>query len=521
MEEYKYEPLNLDCAAIRLLRLHHGLRGPISCELFQAELHRRENTVAYEALSYAWGSPNRTGSIIVNGCHMTVTFNLHQALLHLRQEDEDRVLWVDAVCIDQANNKEKGHQVAQMGGIYKEADRVIFRLGRGSYETDTFMDSLQLLQQASVKLGCRDWSRQDVRWENIWARSQSKVYYSGLENMQRRGLEEILTRPWFRRVWILQEVAFARAGIVSCGRKAVSASLFSLAPLLLRVTPDAHCQSVIDLMPSQWRETSRWSRSQTLHVLLIEFGGSDATDPRDLVYALRAMSADLRDTTTLMPDYGKCEQDLVRDVYLYIYSYEPEFLEWRKRPRSMRELVASLRELHGKNLVPTLLKIPPMCKDLQKIIKGRAFFVDQGTLRSAAQYDRNGELVELLLRYRGGELTVDSEAIICATKNSSVPAEILEIFFRFNTQPILIVTEKMLLAAAKNSRSSDMAMDFLLSQKTEDYNNIAAIVDAILRNPCNDTEEETIRILLHYNNQGYPANCGSVSERRRHSETVV
>lgn len=137
MEKYTYEPLNLGRPAIRLLSLHRGgTSSEISCSLFQAELHQRDNAISYEALSYTWGSPDMTETIIVDGYHLNVTSHLYIALQHLRYEDEDRILWIDAICIDQGNKKERGHQVEQMGKIYKEADRVIFWLGSGTFETD-------------------------------------------------------------------------------------------------------------------------------------------------------------------------------------------------------------------------------------------------------------------------------------------------------------------------------------------------------------------------------------------------
>ncbi|PTB72321.1 HET-domain-containing protein, partial [Trichoderma longibrachiatum ATCC 18648] len=314
MEEYKYEPLDLERAAIRLLRLHCGLVNQISCELFQAELHHRQDSVSYEALSYTWGPPNVTESILVNGYRMEITHNLHEALLHLRREDEDRTLWVDAVCIDQANLKERGHQVAQMGEIYGEADRVIFRLGPSTYETDIFMKSLQFLQQASIEHAY-------IRWQNLWASHQPllEVFNANSDILQQKGLKAIFNRSWFRRVWILQEAAFAKAGIISCGTKSVSARLFGLAPRLLGITPDKHCQSVLDIMPSPWRDTSSWNQNRTLYALLKAFGASEATDKRDLVYALRAMSSDFGDTNDLVPDYEKSEADVVRDVFRAIY----------------------------------------------------------------------------------------------------------------------------------------------------------------------------------------------------------
>lgn len=114
--------LNLGRPAIRLLSLNRGSNDDkIRCSLFQAELQERDNAISYEALSYTWGSPDLTESIIVDGYYLNVTSHLYVALQHLRHQDEDRILWIDAICIDQGNVKERGHQVEQMSKIYKEA----------------------------------------------------------------------------------------------------------------------------------------------------------------------------------------------------------------------------------------------------------------------------------------------------------------------------------------------------------------------------------------------------------------
>lgn len=57
---------------------------------------------------------------------------------------------------------------------------------------------------------------------------------------QRKGIKLLLERPWFQRVWILQEVANAKAAVVYAGTKSVSARIFTLAPLLTRVQPEPH-----------------------------------------------------------------------------------------------------------------------------------------------------------------------------------------------------------------------------------------------------------------------------------------
>ncbi|OAG13561.1 heterokaryon incompatibility, partial [Alternaria alternata] len=84
----------------------------------------------FEALSYVWGSQEGLKQITCNNMSLSVTKNLFEALMALREgDDEDRYLWVDAICIDQNNPAEKAVQVRNMLTIYEKAVRVIAWLG--------------------------------------------------------------------------------------------------------------------------------------------------------------------------------------------------------------------------------------------------------------------------------------------------------------------------------------------------------------------------------------------------------
>lgn len=74
------------------------------------------------------------------------------------------------------------------------------------------------------------------------------------------------------------------------GAKSISAQIFALGPSLMGITPDPHCQSILDIMPGRSREESRWSKRRDLHTLLVKFGKSNASDPRDNIYTLLGLS---------------------------------------------------------------------------------------------------------------------------------------------------------------------------------------------------------------------------------------
>lgn len=111
---FSYPGLDSSKHEIRLIRLQP--RAPsdeIKCELLLANLDGKPN---FEALSYEWGSSKSTLlPIHINGQAIVIRENLWWALYYLRFEDVPRILWIDALCINQANTKERNDQVAQMG----------------------------------------------------------------------------------------------------------------------------------------------------------------------------------------------------------------------------------------------------------------------------------------------------------------------------------------------------------------------------------------------------------------------
>jgi len=121
---------------IRLVHLQPGIRRKnIICDMVQVSLH---NNPTYEALSYTWdlddppddGQDDKSSySIPISEESFHVTPNLYLALKRLRNPSQPRLLWIDAICINQRNILERNHQVHIMSKIYSQARRVIVWLG--------------------------------------------------------------------------------------------------------------------------------------------------------------------------------------------------------------------------------------------------------------------------------------------------------------------------------------------------------------------------------------------------------
>ncbi|KAH9210536.1 heterokaryon incompatibility protein-domain-containing protein [Leptodontidium sp. 2 PMI_412] len=126
---FKYEPLDLSTVrpSIRLAILQPGPRNAsIRVKLGRSAFADRPK---YEALSYTWGRADDLRAIELNGTRVEVRKNLALALVHLRHASEERVLWIDAICINQSDLEERNRQVELMAYIYARAKRVLVWLG--------------------------------------------------------------------------------------------------------------------------------------------------------------------------------------------------------------------------------------------------------------------------------------------------------------------------------------------------------------------------------------------------------
>lgn len=128
-----YRPLKDD--EIRVVELHPWTEAEtIGCRLLRMTFDTAIKQ-KYEALSYEWGlsdSPRTT--INIDGITCEVRQNLGSALYHLRKDKKNRRIWIDALCINQMDEKERNHQVTNMGRIYQKATRVVAWLGTESVD---------------------------------------------------------------------------------------------------------------------------------------------------------------------------------------------------------------------------------------------------------------------------------------------------------------------------------------------------------------------------------------------------
>ena len=179
MSPYCYSPLSPGVNNIRLLRLKPPAnetteRTRLECELVEYSLRGLgKGTHLYEALSYTWGGEEKPCSITIKEQTLKVTASLYAALMRLRDRSFERIIWIDAICIDQTNLEEQGQQVQLMAMIYSKAHRVLVWLGETTDDVEGALEDIQhAVDEESTK------------------RSNEQAIF------------KLLERPWFQRIWV-------------------------------------------------------------------------------------------------------------------------------------------------------------------------------------------------------------------------------------------------------------------------------------------------------------------------------
>ncbi|KAI0517248.1 heterokaryon incompatibility protein-domain-containing protein [Xylaria bambusicola] len=203
LQPYRYHPLS-SSAQTRILVLEPSsdVFAPLSCML---EELRIESDKGFQALSYTWGEPNFTGTLIVNRTHfLRITPNLRDALHRFRLPFNSRRLWVDAVCINQQDEEEKGRQIPFMDVIYRGASAVLVWLG--NYPA-------QAACLASIEAYLRLLGKKREP-------SSSERHQADTELLT--SLSSLFQLPWFSRRWIVQEVVLNPDVLMCCCDKELS-----------------------------------------------------------------------------------------------------------------------------------------------------------------------------------------------------------------------------------------------------------------------------------------------------------
>lgn len=318
--QYKYHPLT-EASTIRLLSITSTPTGSVS---FSLTAHNLRYLPHYEAISYTWGPPGTNTSIFCDGAHLPITPSCATMLEYLREPGKTRLVWIDQICINQKDTPERNYQVTLMTKIYSKAARVVVWIG--VCDTLEARRCLELVGKynkdrailAIAKRRTAEWEQADpVGFDITTLMGDFDDIDPWLEDdgWARRTLEAVLRRPYFLRVWILQEVAVARKITLVCSDVSFDLQkLFQVVGLMQSLTPgdllypwnavfclnifreDYAANGTVDVGEAFMRPFARTRTCQ-------------ATDKRDKVYALRGICKDLEAYTPL-PNYDKSEVEV-------------------------------------------------------------------------------------------------------------------------------------------------------------------------------------------------------------------
>ncbi|KAK3216165.1 hypothetical protein GRF29_8g2423304 [Pseudopithomyces chartarum] len=266
--KFKYSD-SLRSQGIRLLNLKYGRQEEMIH--FNLHTHTLQSTPDYIALSYTWGNPKDTIPVLCDGKIIDITRSLEGALRQLRKSQrallretfpernltQPLYFWIDAVCINQSDIEEKNCQVGLMADIYREACKVIIWLGPADDSSDSVMDYLNMLGAKAEDCGM-DIGPDPYReiWQEMVSISgvirdvhQPRFYFieapdGGTIRVTRKALQDLFysisgwnddrnvlpianikrlfTRPWWGRIWVLQEVAIPEKVEFTCGTKRIT-----------------------------------------------------------------------------------------------------------------------------------------------------------------------------------------------------------------------------------------------------------------------------------------------------------
>lgn len=384
MRPDRYHPYAaLPEGSIRLIKIHptKAFRGKKDRSTFQIldeeeqveislETFELSQSPPYNALSYTWGLPGspedlrpgvftpveRVFPVICEGAILPVTWNLRSALRHLRidiefslttQNDQNHdvkllkntyrkapYFWIDAICINQEDLEERALQVQLMGQIYRRSSTTIAWLGEEDKFSNDAMDAFRRLgriaKQAAVPVN--------------------------LDSAEKEACARLLSRNWFTRSWIIQEVILSEKILVILGKKHVEFELYAVTcnlsqlsgfradgredpansdSLLARDRAYGTIQTLEALQNG--RELVSKGQLPSFMSIMNKCPAHHCSDPRDKIYSLLGISSEFSSAgkTLLIPDYTKSVTQ--------VYTEATSFLITARKDLAVLNMVTELK----------------------------------------------------------------------------------------------------------------------------------------------------------------------------------
>ena len=333
-ELFRYEALDRALKQIRVLDVEPGpTEAPVRATIRHVSLLETPKP-QYDAISYVWGDRHLLAEITLDGCKVDVPRSSEEALRNLRSESTVTTLWIDAVCINPNDVKERNHQVALMKSVYRNANCTHVWLGDSDDLTSVAFSHIELLLQ-EMRSATKDFSTLS---DLVHSRSANFVRANPpvpLANEAKIVVRNIFNRPWFHRVWVIQEASLSIQCICQCGKH--------VRPMvdILRVATWIHHEYeygydvVAEIRLAILNANSIWSLVDHEHGLAAKHWQNDftyalstcspgflASDSRDHIFSLLGLATFSTDDSyippLLTPDYDKSTDDVFRDATIFM-----------------------------------------------------------------------------------------------------------------------------------------------------------------------------------------------------------
>jgi hypothetical protein len=315
------KPLDSGSRQVRLLNLDSVSNpdDPVICHFTYASLNDEPK---FEALSYFWGQSRNDRSIELQGEQVQITDNLYSALWRLRRDkhghEQERILWVDALCINQLDLEERKQQIALMRIIYGQAWRVVVWLGEEWHGSGVAMEFLRRLgEDATLHLN-------PARAHSI------TVDGRGVDSQNLRShLCRLFDLPWWKRTWTVQEFVLAQELILQCGSTWITGDSLDRASQNFWNHEEGCCQiyelenldpilgtslvSSFVTLGDLYFVINSLGYSYSVLFAVATFSQRKATDDRDKVYGMLGLGRD-KYADLVDADYSRSKEEVCKDL---------------------------------------------------------------------------------------------------------------------------------------------------------------------------------------------------------------
>lgn len=313
-------PRELNTDTVDTIRFETCIRRNLSHVDPSKHLNLGQDSFTYSAVSYAWGNPTPKHQIFVDGESHQIAENLWQFLLQAKAKPEllSGWLWIDALSIDQSDPEERRHQVGIMSSIFQNAYQVFVWLGPALENSDVAMSALsassmkryvfeQFYLPNNHDLPEYNWLTRSESIQKLkrWEPERFEEWATGVAN----AIGALCDRPYWKRLWVFQELRHAEQITITCGEQIVPWDKFgNLWSVLAEI--GALNEHTVDMLKGSLATRMVTLRAKpmdfSLWNLLKETRNLACWDRRDRVYALLSVAteghegieADYRKTTT-------------------------------------------------------------------------------------------------------------------------------------------------------------------------------------------------------------------------------